>query len=203
MSLAALLERIQAEGEASAGEINTRAEAQAAQILAQAELEAARLYQQAEHSAAQSNPGELAHRINQARFSRLCEVGQARDALVEQVLEDVRRQLMVARRQPGYPAMLARLLAELRPPQHNTNGQGTALILEADPLDQPVLERILSDLHQQATVDYCLVCWGGLNARSPDGRVRILNTLESRLSHATPYLRQELAKLVTATITHA
>jgi vacuolar-type H+-ATPase subunit E/Vma4 len=40
-----------------------------------------------------------------------------------------------------------------------------------------------------------LNCWGGLTAKSEDGRVVVINTLESRLERATAFLRRHLAAL--------
>jgi vacuolar-type H+-ATPase subunit E/Vma4 len=38
-------------------------------------------------------------------------------------------------------------------------------------------------------------CWGGVVAKSEDGCIVIINTLEARLERATPYLRRYLAAL--------
>jgi len=38
-----------------------------------------------------------------------------------------------------------------------------------------------------------LDCWGGLVAKSEDGRIVVINTLEERLERATPFLRRYLA----------
>jgi vacuolar-type H+-ATPase subunit E/Vma4 len=65
--------------------------------------------------------------------------------------------------------------------------------LEADPRDRVLLESILRELDAQLTVKYNLECWGGVIAKSSDERVVVLNTLESRLEQATPYLHRHLA----------
>jgi vacuolar-type H+-ATPase subunit E/Vma4 len=67
--------------------------------------------------------------------------------------------------------------------------------LEADVRDRGLLEIILSDLRLKLPVSYELNCWGGLVAKSRDGRVVVINTLETRLDRATPYLRGYLAAL--------
>jgi vacuolar-type H+-ATPase subunit E/Vma4 len=195
VGLSALVAHIQAEGEASAAAILARAEGQAAQIQAEAQVEAERDRAEIEQAAAQSQPEEAARLLNQARFAALCQTGLARDELVEQVLDDVRQQLSRVRQGPDYPALLAHLLDETFPASHNhvVTKPEEGFMLEADPLDQTVLAHILDERGMTLAVDYCLVCWGGLNARSIDGKVTLLNTLESRLARAAPYLCQRLA----------
>ena len=57
------------------------------------------------------------------------------------------------------------------------------------------MENILADLKLDLSVDYQLDCWGGVIAKSEDGRVVVINTFESRLEHATAYLRSHLAAM--------
>jgi vacuolar-type H+-ATPase subunit E/Vma4 len=65
--------------------------------------------------------------------------------------------------------------------------------LETDPRDEALLRRILHDLGREAAVKPSLDGWGGLIARSGDGRIVAINTLEARLERATPFLRRDLA----------
>jgi vacuolar-type H+-ATPase subunit E/Vma4 len=67
--------------------------------------------------------------------------------------------------------------------------------LEADPRDRVLLESILLNMGLDPPVSYEIDCWGGLIAKSEDGRVVVLNTLEARLERATPYLRRYLGAL--------
>jgi vacuolar-type H+-ATPase subunit E/Vma4 len=53
----------------------------------------------------------------------------------------------------------------------------------------------LTDLGLTLPINYNLDCWGGLIAQSEDGRVVVINTLETRLERAIPYLRRYLAAL--------
>jgi vacuolar-type H+-ATPase subunit E/Vma4 len=57
------------------------------------------------------------------------------------------------------------------------------------------LKNILDDLKLDLPVSYELNCWGGLIAKSGDGRVVVINTFESRLERATAFLRRYLAAL--------
>jgi vacuolar-type H+-ATPase subunit E/Vma4 len=68
-------------------------------------------------------------------------------------------------------------------------------VLVADTRDQLLLENNLDDLTLDLHVSYDLTCWGGLIAKSEDGRVVAINTLEVRLERAMPFLRGYLAGL--------
>ena len=67
--------------------------------------------------------------------------------------------------------------------------------LEADPRDRELVEQFIGDMRLNLSVEYGLNCWGGLIAKSSDGRVVIINTLEARFNQAAPYLRSYLAAL--------
>jgi vacuolar-type H+-ATPase subunit E/Vma4 len=75
-----------------------------------------------------------------------------------------------------------------------SGGAGNARLL-ADPRDRSLLKSILDDLKLDLPVNYELNCWGGLIAKSEDGRVVVINTFESRLERATAFLRRHLAAL--------
>jgi vacuolar-type H+-ATPase subunit E/Vma4 len=67
--------------------------------------------------------------------------------------------------------------------------------LVADPRDETLLQNINQELNLDLPVSHELNCWGGLVAKSEDGRVVVVNTFESRLERATVYLRHHLASL--------
>jgi vacuolar-type H+-ATPase subunit E/Vma4 len=75
-----------------------------------------------------------------------------------------------------------------------SGGAGKAQLL-ADLRDRELLQNILDDLRLDLPVSYELNCWGGLIAKSEDGRVVVINTFESRLERATAFLRSHLAVL--------
>jgi vacuolar-type H+-ATPase subunit E/Vma4 len=62
-----------------------------------------------------------------------------------------------------------------------------------DPRDEALVCHLLHELGLQLPVVACLRGWGGLVARSADGRVLAINTLAARLERAMPFLQQELA----------
>jgi vacuolar-type H+-ATPase subunit E/Vma4 len=118
-------------------------------------------------------------------------VGDVREDLVDTAITRAREHLASIRADSSYPAVLRRLteeaLAELA-------SDGKARLL-ADPRDRTLLKNTLNDLRLDLPVSYELNCWGGLIARSEDGRVVVINLFESRLEHATTFLRSHLAAL--------
>jgi vacuolar-type H+-ATPase subunit E/Vma4 len=193
VSLQAILESIRASGQSQVTEIETRAYSQTHQILLAARLEAQQEKENACFSAAAPAFRERSRIIHRARLDALRITGSMREGLVDAVLDQVRGRLQRLRRDAGYPAVLARLvqtaLAELA---GSLDEPGKAR-LSADPRDKALLVRILQELELDLPVSYDLECWGGLVARSEDGRVVVINTLEARLERAIPYLRRTLA----------
>jgi len=193
VSLQGILEQIQQAGDAQVQEIRTLAEREAEAILAEARARSEQAYQAAYRLAIAPESGSCARIRNQARFEADCLVGQARERLVDMVLQQVREQLRGIRGTEAYPDALRRILLEVMPGENGLHKIEQRIVLEADPRDREVLEALLKEKGLVVQVDYSLSCWGGLNAHSPDGTVRLINTLESRLEKALPFLKQQLS----------
>lgn len=188
MGLPAILEKIRAAAQCQVEEIRLKAEDENRVLLAEAQAAAEQIYQAAYRQAAGPAQGECARIINRAHFEAVCILGEARARLVEAVLEQAAAQVETARQSPGYRRVLQGILDEVLQRQEG----GSLLILEADPQDQVVLQALLAELRLRNPVEYCLECRGGVNARSPDGAVYLVNTIEARFERAVPYLTQRL-----------
>ena len=192
MSLQAILDTIHAAGEAQVEEIERETQAQEGEILAHARMEAHQI--EGEALAASSAPAarERARIIHHARLEALRLVGNLREELVDAALAQTREQLATVRTNIRYTEVLRQLtleaLTELTAPEREEKA-----MLVADARDQAILENILVDLDLDLHVNYELTCWGGLVAKSEDGRVVAINTLETRLERAMPFLRGYLA----------
>ena len=195
MSLEAILVEIEASGEAEAARLRAETEARARQRLADAEQAAAARQDEARRAALLPVPGERARQLHHARLEALRMVGKVRDRLVEAALAETRRRLAGLRAGPDYPLILRCLTEEaIRVLGDEAAGTGSPPSwLEADPRDEALLRRILRDLGLDLAVRPSLEGWGGLVARSGDGRIVATNTLEARLERATPFLRRDLA----------
>lgn len=195
MSLEAILAEIEASGEAEVVSLRAEAEARARQVLAGAEREASARREAARRTALLPVPGERARLLHHAKLEALRAVGEVRDRLVETALAETRRRLASLRADPDYPLILRRLTEEaIRVFGDEALGTGDSPSwLEAAPRDEALLRRILYALGLDVAVKPSLDGWGGLVARSGDGRIVATNTLEARLERATPFLRRDLA----------
>jgi vacuolar-type H+-ATPase subunit E/Vma4 len=198
VSLHAILQTIRDSGEVKVREIEARAYAQAREITTNARMEAESIRERACAESVEPAIRERARLIQRARMEALQIVGEARETLVDAALEQCRGRLAGIRAESIYPQVFRRLiqetLTELERSQIERQPAKTAC-LEADPRDQKVLERLLSEMDLHLATSYDLDYWGGLIAKSEDGRVAVINTLEARLERATPFLRRYLAAL--------
>lgn len=194
MSLEAILDHIQAAGEAQAAEVLQKAESEARSILAQAHQEADAIYQAAYQGAALQAEGECARLRNQALFEANCLLGKAREDFIAATIEKLRLRLEHLRGSDAYVQAMRCFLLEILSEDNGLYPLAERLQLQADPRDRDLLEALLREQQVEVKVDYSLQGWGGLKAFTEDRKVRIVNTLEARLDQATPYLRRELAQ---------
>lgn len=193
MGLHAILTAIRASGDSRVQEIEHRALDRATELLDQARREAEEMQRQARVYTAAPAAKERARIIHRARLEALRAVGNVREALVDAALEQTRGRLAGLRTHTNYPTVLRRLTKEALAELERSLGEVETIRLQIDPLDRQLMESILNDLGLYLQVDFELNCWGGPVAKSEDGRVVVINTLEARLERATPHLRRYLA----------
>lgn len=202
MSLDTILEAIEASAEAELAELRQETETRVAEILAEADRRAAARREAARHAALRPAAGERARRLHQAKLEALHIVGEAQDRLVGEALLRTRQCLSDLRHGSADGAFYASILRHLVEEAVQALGDeemgsadtdGPSAWLEGDARDESLLGDILRDLNLALPVKSTLDSWGGVVVRSSDGRIMVINTLESRLERATPYLRQELA----------
>lgn len=193
MSLEAILEAISAAGDAQVSEIEERARTQVYEILANARVEAEDIEEEAYNTAFAPAAKERARIIHRARLEAMRIVGEAREALIDTTLERTRGALAGLRTDRLYRDVLCRLIEEALAELRSSLEFDAKTRLEADRRDRELLESLLSHMIVDLEVSYTQDCWGGLIARSEDGRVVVDNLLETRLERAIPFLRQYLA----------
>jgi vacuolar-type H+-ATPase subunit E/Vma4 len=193
MSLQAILDKIRALGDAQIQEIERNAQSQANEILAHARMEAEQIEEDASINTSVPAIAERARIIHRARLDALRIVGNLREDLVDTAITRTRERLAAIRTDLSYPTVL-RTLTEEALTELSSEGTGKAQFL-ADARDRSLLKNILDHLKLDLPVSYELNCWGGLIAKSQDGRVVVINTFESRLERATAFLRRHLAAL--------
>ncbi len=195
MSLSAILEAIRFSGEAQVQEIEKHSIQQVNELMANARLQAYQVEEDACAKEVLPAYRERARIFHRARLDSLRIIGDVREALVDEALDRARGHMAGIRFDPGYPMVLLRLIQETMAELEGTLEDIHLSQLEADPRDRELLEQILGDMRLDLPVNYELNCWGGLVAKSSDGRVVIINTLEARFNRAAPFLRRHLAAL--------
>jgi V/A-type H+/Na+-transporting ATPase subunit E len=195
MSLEAILAAIRASSEQQVEAIERQAAVEAAAIREAARREADKERHEACARAALPAHREHSRIIHRARLLHLRTVGDAREAAIDTALAAARSRLAAARSDAGYPIVLQRLAEEALAELASSLEDVARARLEADPRDESILAPILRQHNLEAATGYQLDCWGGVVARSEDGRITVINTLESRLERVTPFLRRYLATL--------
>jgi len=193
MSLQAILDAVRTSGHAQLRDLEVNADTQVREILANAGAEAQKAREEACARASAPAGRERARILHRAHLEGLRILGNVREDLVNAALDQTRGRLANARNEYSYPLVLRSLVEEALAELDGSAEQDRGIQLRADPRDQALLSRILSDMGLVFQVQYVLNCWGGLTAQSEDGQVVVVNTLEARLERAIPYLRRFLA----------
>jgi vacuolar-type H+-ATPase subunit E/Vma4 len=192
-----VLEEIRSLGSARVQEIEAEARARADRILSDADAEASELREAILREAVAPAQRERAQILHQARQQALKILDAGRQEVVDLALSLTRQRLAAFRQDPDYPAVIDQLVAEALTALHGSLTGDELPHLAFDPDDRDQVERALSSPEDERVLQELeMDSWGGVIARSPDGRVVIDNTLEARLIQATPFLRRNLPRLL-------
>ncbi len=182
MPLEDILQAIAAEGDRVCAEIAAEADRRVAAILADAEARAADLHAAEVRQGAEVRHNERTTQLYQARL----EAGRRRSAAWQEAyhvtLEAARARLAAVPDRQDYGEILRRLLDE------TLVELDSSPVVNVTPRDEPLLARLLAELHVDAQLEHRLKGWGGLEACTADNRIVVRNTLESRLARAEPAL---------------
>ena len=193
MSLQAILDAILITGQDQVGEIEEGAYRRIREIRVNAGIDAKQIKDEIADKTAAPAYKERARIFHRARLEALQITGNVRESLVDAAIDQTRGHLEGLRTDAAYPKVLKRLTEDALDELAISLEDPANAKLQADSRDSELLETILREEGLTLDVDYSLICWGGLIAASRDGRVVVINTLESRLERATPNLRRYLA----------
>jgi V/A-type H+-transporting ATPase subunit E len=193
MGLEVILEKIRASGDEQIQEIERNTQSQVNEILAHARMEAHQIEEDSCQLASAPAAAERARILHRARLEALRIVGDVRENLVNTAIDRARERLTSITNDACYPAVLHVLMQEAL--TELALGESRTAEVLADPRDETLVKKIIDELKLNLRVSYELHCWGGLIAKSEDGRVVVIDTFESRLEHATAFLRRHLGSL--------
>jgi vacuolar-type H+-ATPase subunit E/Vma4 len=192
MPLDAILNGIHQIAQQQIAEINKQAQLQlrADKVKTAAEVEAIRNNALLEGKSRISKKQALLDQ--QTKLKSLQILANARQELIERVLNGLQVELKNFRVEPGYSLVLSELIDQaidaLKPsllPE-----QKIQLLLDKRDVEKiPVKQKENPSIQ----VVFDLDCFGGCVAQSEDGKVRVLNTLEDRFSRALPLLQTQLS----------
>jgi V/A-type H+-transporting ATPase subunit E len=176
--------------ERSAEEIQSakeRSEREAAAIKEEAEIRAGLIREKYLDDAMRAAEGDSSKMRYDAAYDLKKALNTERTRIYNSLFDKVREELDAVRDDDGYPALFQALLEEA------VTAVGVdAIVLHVDPRDEELCSRIVGQIGLHCEIIPDLACAGGLSAGTPDGRVAVWNTLESRLERAKELLKQEV-----------
>lgn len=178
MSLDQLRKEIRQEGQSQRQSELNQAKSHAHTILQDAERQAKALVEKAKADAQTEAEGKLTQ-VSAARLKAKKLVAEARDRLVQRQLERVREKLKKFADSPKYASVLKTLAEE------SAEKIGKNAVLYARKKDIPKLKKLGFSVQD-------MPCWGGCVAATPDGRIRVNNTLEALYEENEEKLRQKI-----------
>lgn len=198
MTVAPLLDALEARGNRSIATIEAETAGRCAAIEAEAARAAADARDDA-YATALAPLGSERYRLRQAGRLRVLQVtGRAREAWIDAILAGATERLAAVRDDAAaYAVQFGRLTAEAL---SALGADNAAPVLVVAAQDRALAEQWLAanargaDVSIETAPDAAPIAWGGVRARSADGRITVDNTLASRLALAQPYLREELAR---------
>jgi vacuolar-type H+-ATPase subunit E/Vma4 len=187
MALADILHAMEAQVEADIKRLEQESTAAVSEIRRSAEEDSHAILERHHREVLAPLQQERARRLNRARLLTLRATSQARESLFVQALACARDRLASLRATPDYPLILCALLEEA------LEQIGEEALVHADPRDAALVGSMHSRF-PSARFEFDLTTAGGIEARTNDGQIRVLNTLEGRLE-AEDLLRQTVMPL--------
>ena len=182
MALSKLLAGLEAEAAEETARLETETREEAARIVEAARAEARALQDQASRAGESDLQREAEQRRARARLETQAALRGSREEAFQDLLAEVRSELVALRERDGYRALLRALVGE------SLAALPGATVLRVDPRDERLGADIVNELEAELRVVAELATAGGLELASDDGR-SVRNTVEERLANAEPAVR--------------
>jgi vacuolar-type H+-ATPase subunit E/Vma4 len=199
MSLEKILQSLEAEADNQIIEIEQSAQAEIERLRTQAQAEAETVQQKRVAAIQAPLQAERARILNRAHLDGLQIILGTREALIDSALELTARRLAALGTTNGYASLLKQLTQEAL----DTIGIGGQFCLHVQSCDAALMGRLVQDMDLQCTVagdldngDTSQNCLPGVVVTTPDGRISLVNTLETRLQRAANLYRAQIAKII-------
>ena len=191
MGLSELLSTLEHEAREEAARLDDGARREAEDIVDGARAEAERMIAEAVAESEDDARREAEAMDARARLERDAQLREAREAAIEQMLEDAREELAGLHRQDAWGGVLEALLDEA------LAASPSATRVRVRPEDTQRIRAALTAREREMQVDADLEGWGGVEL-SDDAGVIVRNTLEERLDSASERVRDALTSMLSA-----
>jgi vacuolar-type H+-ATPase subunit E/Vma4 len=193
MELDAILSGIKSAGQQQVAQIEQDAKQQTSQILSKVKDEAEDQKDRILTDGSTRLHREQALITQQAVIQSLQIHADARQDLIERVVEQAQKRFSGLRKDKNYESILANLVEQTMQSITPSLMPNQKIIFHFDPRDKTKAQRIIKKYKEPISVEYDLDCSGGCNAETDDSKVYVLNTVESRFERAAPYIKQDLS----------
>jgi len=182
-----LLSAVKAGADERIKEIRNRAQAEAEKILKDAEDRARVIRSASLEEAAQRVELDRSRLVSKAEAEKRMVLAGVKNDLFQQVFTGAAQRMASVRDHPRYResfrAMVREAMEELG---------GEEVTLHIDPRDEALCREVLGEMKRNCDVVPDLTTLGGLKATTPDERLAVINTIESRLERAKELMKREV-----------
>ena len=193
MDLQAILDGIRAQGQQEIKRIEADAKKQVEEINQSAKINAEKQRKRIIADGRGRLNRETALIQQQAAVQSLKIHADARQKLIEVVLENTKKAFPAIRKRKDYPSILSKLVNEVIQSITPSLLEGQRIILHFDKRDKTTTEKIIKDKKYDVNTKYDLESAGGCTGETDDEMVTTLDTIESRFTRANDVLQQNLS----------
>jgi vacuolar-type H+-ATPase subunit E/Vma4 len=193
MDFQAILDGIQAEGLQEIKRINADAKKQIEEINESAEKNAEKQRRRIIADGRARLNREVALIQQQAAVQSLKIHADARQKLIEEVLDNTKKTFPSIRKRKDYPTFLSQMVEEVIHSITPSLLEDQRITLHFDKRDKKIAEDIIKKQKYDVDVAYDLESAGGCTGETEDELVTTLDTIESRFDRADDILKQRLS----------
>lgn len=193
MDLQAILDGIEIAGKRQIKQIEEGAQFQVSQINLKARQEAGEQENRILSDGRTRLNREQALIEQQAVVRSLQIHADARQVLIEEVLQKVKHNTGNLRERKDYAHILSQLVDETMTAIQPSLLEGQRVIIHFDELDRAVAAELLKKVKLPVESKFDIHCSGGCVAETEDQLVTVKNTIDSRFEHASAALQQKLS----------
>lgn len=186
MALDDMLRAIEEEGEEQCQTILKAAEDESKKIIDKAREEEKELKLEHIRKAESSVQGDRSKILKDAKFAVAKQIIRAKESNIEEVFKGAAKGLEAMRSSGEYSKHFRHLFEE------TVANSDEKLIVSVDKRDKELASQLIAEMGVACELRADITCLGGLKATSPDGRIALTNTFDSRLERAKQYLKTDV-----------